>query len=234
MIVSINQPAYLPWLGYFDRIAKSDLHIVLDNVQIERNTSTSFTNRNRIKTSEGSRWLTIPLRKSSSEEQSLINASIVDGVHWAGKHFKTIEQYYNRSKCYSDYREWFRSFYNEPDCSLVSLLQESTEFFLDALNIRTEMVYASELRVAGRKSDLILRLCKAVGATEYLSGPFGRQYLDCDSFLKEGVLVRFHDYNHPVYPQLYGDFIPYMSAVDLLANCGGASAEILRSEGAAS
>ncbi|MGO8710493.1 MAG: WbqC family protein [Rhizomicrobium sp.] len=155
MIISIHQPAYLPWLGFFDRIAGSDVFIVLDNVQFERN---SFINRNRIKTPDGPIWLTVPVRLDA--------------------HFDTIR----RRLC------------------------------------------ASELPVSGRKSDLLLRLCSQVGATfEALAKPL---FLRAQTRIRGRTIgikmqnLLCHDFMHPVYPQLYGEFIPAMGIVDYWMNCG--------------
>ena len=220
MIVSINQPAYLPWLGYFDRIARSDLHIVLDNVQLERNTKTSFTNRNRVKTPQGTVWLTVPVKKATTPDEAIINRCQIDGEKWAMKHWKTLEQHYSRAPHFGEYREWFRDFFSASHPRLAPMLHESTEFLLTALGISTKLVYASDLNVPGTKAELVINLCKEVGATGYLSGPFGRDYLDAGTFEDQGVDLLFHDYSHPTYPQLHGEFIPYMSTVDLLFNCG--------------
>lgn len=230
MIVSINQPAYLPWLGYFDRIARSDLHIVLDNVKIERNTSTSFTNRNKIRTAQGWAWLTIPIRRLDDPDDEIINRVQVDGSHWANKHLRSLVQNYNRAPHFAGHLVWLEKFYNRPMTHLAPLLRESTTYLLDALGIRTSLLYSSEMNVAGQKSDLILNLCKHAGATVYLSGPFGRDYLDAASFEAAGIKLEFHEYEHPVYPQLHAEFMPYMSIVDLLFNCGDDSQNILRSK----
>jgi hypothetical protein len=227
VIVSIAQPAYLPWLGYFDRIAKSDLHIVLDSVQMERNTKNSFTMRNRVRTASGPVWLTVPVRRAASEEEALIRNAVIDGPHWARKHWQTLRLAYGRAPCYEYGRAALEPVYQQTWSALNDLLDASTARLLEALGIATPLRHSGDLGVSSRKSQLVLDLCRAVGATVYLSGPFGRDYLDLAGFERAGIEVRFHDYVHPVYGQFQGGFEPYMSVVDLLFNHGAASRDIL-------
>lgn len=229
MIVSINQPAYLPWLGYFDRVARSDLHIVLDNVQLEHRTKTAFTNRNRVRTKEGWGWLTVPV-KTAGLDQPLINAVEIDNTRsWAQKHWRTLLQAYAHAPHFAQHRAFFESYYRHPWVRLDDLLRQGTAYLLDALGIATPVLYSSEMGVEGCKSELILNLCQEAGATHYLSGPFGRGYLDMEAFERAGISIDYHDYVHPRYPQAHPGFEPYMSVVDLMFNCGEESLDVLRS-----
>ena len=229
MIVSIAQPAYLPWLGYFDRIAKSDLHIVLDSVQMERNSKTSFTMRNRVRSAAGPVWLSVPVRRAAGADEALIRNALIDGPHWARKHWQTLQQEYRRAPCYEFGRAALEPIYQQPWTRLNDLLSASSARLLNALGITTPLRHSGDLGVASHKSQLVLDLCRAVGATRYLSGPFGRDYLDLPSFEHAGIEVVFHDYVHPVYAQVHGGFEPYLSVVDLLFNHGAASRDILLS-----
>lgn len=229
MIVSIMQPAYLPWLGYFDRIAKSDLHIVLDSVPLERSSRTRFTNRNKIRTVNGWMWLTVPV-VTAGKGQPIINTTEIDNAqNWQRKHWLTIVHSYKSAPYFSRYKHFFEYFYNNNFKYLGALLREGTDYLLESLNIRTPMHYSSETKVDGQKSDLILNLCRYFGATKYLSGPFGRDYLDQKKFESARIEISFHDYRHPVYPQIFKNFEPYMSVVDLLFNCGNNSLKNHRS-----
>lgn len=228
MIVSIMQPAYLPWLGYFDRISKSDIHIVLDHVAMDKNSKTKFTNRNKVRTAQGWSWLTVPLQAVSRSEDVPINKmKISSDVSWSNKHWKTIQANYSRARFFKDYSGFFESFYEKPEHSLCALLSESTEYLLTSLKIETNCLRSSDLSPQSKKAELILDLCKNVGATCYLSGPFGRDYLSPHEFEDAGIELRFHDYVHPEYEQVYKGFEPYMSIVDLLFNHGPNSFEIL-------
>lgn len=227
MIVSINQPAYLPWLGYFDRIVKSDLHIVLDNVQIEHNTKTSFTNRNKIRTSQGWCWLTIPIKHPKNELEAKINNIIVDGPRWKKKHYRSIKQSYGKLEGFKVHEKWLDNFYQREWDNLCEYIKASTIYILNYLSINTPIIYSSDLDITGKKDDLVLNLCKHVGAETYLSGPFGKDYMDVDKFLKNNIEVVFQDYQHPVYMQTHGEFVPYMSIIDLMFNKGDKSLETL-------
>lgn len=227
MIVSIAQPAYLPWLGYFDRIVKSDLHIVLDTVQMERNTKTSFTMRNRVRAAAGPVWLTVPVRRATDEREALICNARIDGSHWARKHWQTLSHSYRHAPGYDVARSMLEPLYQREWTLLNELLSASTTRLLAALGIETPLIHAGEFDVHSCKSQLVLDLCRAAGASTYLSGPFGRDYLDLADFERAGIAVVFHDYAHPVYTQIHGGFEPYMSVADLLFNHGAASRDIL-------
>lgn len=225
MIVSINQPAYMPWLGYFDRIHGSDLHIVLDHVQFEKN---SVTNRNKVRTLDGWNWITVPVRtKGRFSKLAIDQVEIDQNMYWAKKHWRTIEANYSKSRYFNDYSLGLRDLYSSDWTTLGALLDESRKFLLTELGIKKDQIRSSELSPQSKKSDLVLELCKKVGATCYLSGPFGRDYLDAHKFEDAGIELRFHDYVHPEYEQVYEGFEPYMSIVDLLFNHGPKSLEIL-------
>ena len=225
MMVSINQPAYLPWLGYFDRIAKSDKHVVLDHVQFEKN---SMVNRNKIKTANGWCWLTIPLKTAGQFGDLAINkVQINNSQNWQKKHWNSIYFNYKKSPFFERYAEQFESFYQQKWDTLGAALKWQLSFFLEALGISTPVVYSSDADYQLTKSELVLEICQAHQASTYLSGPFGRDYLDHQAFVQQEIEVRFQDYNHPAYQQLHGDFISHLSVLDLLCNHGVRSKEIL-------
>ena len=227
MIVSIMQPAYLPWLGYFERIALSDLHIILDDVQLERSSKTRFTNRNKIRTDQGWAWLTIPV-KTAGLGQPLISVAEIDaGQNWKDKHWRSISQQYAHAPFFSNYREELHTLYMQNWVRLNPLLLETTAWIKRQLGLKTNCIQSSDLPVVGCKSQLILELCIHVGATKYISGTFGHDYLDISSFNKAGIEVVFHDYRHPEYKQQFGGFEAYMSCIDLLFNQGHSSLNTL-------
>jgi hypothetical protein len=228
MIVSIMQPAYLPWLGYFDRIYRSDLHVVLDHVQIDRNSKTKFANRNKIRTATGWVWLTVPLVTSGKSAQlGITQLEISPDARWEKKHLETIRHSYAKAPYFPEHRAFLQELYQETWTHLAPLLRRSTDYLVRAFGMSTPVVYSSSLRTGGAKDELILNICRDVGATCYLSGPFGRDYLSQDEFGRVGIELRFHDYVHPVYPQIQGGFEPYMSGLDLLLNCGAESLSVL-------
>jgi hypothetical protein len=226
--VTIMQPAYLPWLGFFDRVVKSDLLIVLDHVAMDRNSKTKYANRNRIRTSAGGIWLTVPLL-NRGRDAPLDSIEIDNTQRWQEKHWRSIETSYARAPCYAQLAGLLKPFYEKPWKRLSELDDGIMETLLAALGIRTPWRRSSSMKHEGAGSELILSLCRSAGATRYISGPFGRDYLDAHAFAAAGIRLAFHDYPHPQYSQAYPGFEPYLSVIDLLFNHGEKSLTILRS-----
>jgi hypothetical protein len=225
MIISINQPAYLPWLGYFHRIAISDKHVILDGVQLEKN---SFTNRNKVRTSQGWCWLTVPVRTAGKFGALEIREVEIDNDRpWAKKHWATLCASYSKAAFFKAHAGFFESVYTRHWTKLHDLTWTITEYLLDALAIRTEIRFSSEIGVTGKKDELILNLCRDVGANIYLSGPLGKHYLRESLFQERGIAVQYHEYQHPAYKQVYPGFEPYMTVLDLLFNVGPKSRELM-------
>ena len=227
MIVSINQPAYLPWLGYFNRVANSDLHIVLDHVQYEKN---SFTNRNKIRTAQGFSWLTLPLKTKGRFGKLAINTvEIADIPSWNRKHWDSLRFAYAKAPYFKDYMNWLETAYAKQWLLMGDVLNECNDWLYKCLGIDTPIVYSSDLGISTTKDRLIIDLCLKVEATTYLSGPLGRNYLKPKEFEAAGIELTYHDYQHPVYQQFQGGvFLPYMSTVDLLFNEGAESERIVK------
>lgn len=187
MIVSINQPAYLPWMGYFDRIRRSDLHIVLDTVQFEKG---SFVNRNQIVTRRnGSCWLTLPVRRAPT----IAEMTIAEGAERiVEKNCWTLEQNLDHPVLDELVRAMLTARSGDP---MVRHLLHVSSVICEELKIVTPIEYASDFEPTGTKSDLVLDICKKAGATTYLSGPYGRSYLDLGAFADAGIAVEFHEAN---------------------------------------
>jgi len=218
MIVSINQPAYLPWPGYFDRILKSDIFVSLDHVQFEKN---SLTNRNKIKTPQGWMWLTIPVQtKGKFGKCAITDIKTNHSIRWQHKQWQAILSNYNKSPFFSNYSDYFKNIYEQEWPLLNDLITEINTFLFSELKIETKIIKSSDMKLQQTKSNLVLEICKYLNAKTYLSGPLGRDYLDTNSFNDAGIKVLYHDYQYPTYPQLYDDFQPYMSIIDMLFNCG--------------
>ena len=224
MIVSIHQPAYIGYLAYFARIAASDLHVVLDHVSYEKN---SFINRNRILGANGPQWLTVPIKTAGRMGQPIREIETASDS-WPIKHWRSLEQAYskapywqrNRPNLMGDFA--YAAMHDFPYSNSIL-----TSHLLKLLEIRTPRRSSCEIKACGAKSDLILNICREFGATVYLSGPLGRDYLNLEAFERAGIEVRFHDYRHPEYPQTKPGFTPNLSVLDLLFNCGPQSREIL-------
>ena len=225
MIVSINQPAYLPWIGYFHRIYRSDVHIVLDNVQFEKN---SMINRNKIRNLNSWEWLTVPVKtKNKFKKLDIKNLEIDNNTRWRSKHLKKIIFNYSKTKYFKEHENFFKKIYEKEWLKLFPLTQFINEYIIDVLKINTKIIYASELDPKLSKSEMILELCKKVGAKKYISGPFGRDYLNKKDFDNNGIIIEFHNYIHPIYSQAHSGFEQNMSIIDLLFNHGNNCVNIL-------
>ena len=233
MIVTVHQPHFMPWLGYLHRMAQADLFIVLDHVQFERG---NYQNRTMIRMNGEARWLTVPVVQRSQKERIIekqIDNTLADTPRWwSMAHFQTVRQAYRDARYLGLYAPTLRQILETRWTRLVELNAAMLEFLRDALGIRTRIVRSSELGVDGAKSQLILNLCRAVGADTLLAGLGGsRHYLDQAEFESQGVRIAHQQFTHPVYGQC-GDapFTPGLSSLDLLLNCGPASRELLLRE----
>lgn len=225
VIVSIHQPGYLPWHGFFHRLALSQLHIFFDTTQFEKH---GFNNRVKIRTAQGEQWLTVPvLVKGRFGNNPIRDAELNPSIHWEKNHWKTLTMAYGRAPHFQDYAPFFSRLYETRWTHLAPLNIHALEHLASVLEIGCRFIRASELSVSGQKSELVMNLCRAVGATTYLSGINGREYLDKETFRRAGITLRFQAYREPQYRQLQGGFSSYMSVVDLLFNHGPASREIL-------
>lgn len=227
MKLSAHQPVCLGgYLGHFAKLAWCDEWVIFDVCPME---DSGFENRQRIKTAQGPLMLTVPTHRARAKSIAGVG---IDGDHWRKKHWRSIEAAYRKAPFWSDYAEIVCSFYERPWYWLVDL---NSEIFLCCAKFlglhQGPMHYASQMNLTGTKSDLVLDMCRKAGATEYLFGPNGKDYADVAAFRAAGIEPRFQDYKHPVYPQLHGDFVPNLSVLDLLFNCGPKSRDILLSNG---
>ena len=215
MILTVHQPAYLPWLGYFDKIARSDIFIFLDTVQFEKN---NFINRNKIKTSNGPIWLTIPVLQKGHTESTLIETKIDNTKIWRDKHLRSIRMNYSKARFFETNYQKLLKQYDEDYDLLSDFCYYQLLFWLKELNIKTKVIRSSKLDIGTKKSTLIVDLCNCFTATDYISGILGKDYLDKPLFKKNKINIVYQEYKHPIYNQLYGDFIPNMSVVDFWMN----------------
>lgn len=223
MRVSIHQSHYLPWLRYFDKIARSDVFIVLDTIQYNKN---GWQNRNRIKTAHGPLLLTVPVYEHLG--QSLDEVRIANEIPWARKHLRSIEQAYRNAPFFEEHAGFLRDVYQREWDRLNELNIHMLGYFVAALGIRTRIVRASELDAPGMATERLVHLVRAVGGDRYYSGAYALDsYLDASLFERAGIGLELQDWTAPVYPQRYGPFVPDLSLLDLLLNCGPHSLAIL-------
>ncbi len=223
------QPAYLAWPGYYDRIRRSDHLVILDHVDVDLNSKTKFANRNRIRTAQGYTWLTVPLAATNSRR--ICDLEIAESK-WQRKHWNSIYHSYKKTPWFTRYAEQLREFVYEKDHNHLTEVAEATNgLFMSAFGLTQPVSHSSEMNLVSTKADLILEICLKLKASTYLSGPFGREYLSKTEFDRASVQIFFHEYKTPVYEQTFPDFVPNLSAIDLLFNVGGDSLGYLEEGG---
>jgi hypothetical protein len=215
--VAILQSNYIPWKGYFDLINSVDEFVLYDTAQFTKN---DWRNRNKIKTSKGPSWVTIPVRHNFG--QSIEETAISDSG-WAVAHWSTVSQTYAKAPCFKQYRDRiagvYRAVANEPMLSVVN--RRFLAEICDILEIKTRITWSHDYRLADGQSERLVDLCRQLGATEYLSGPAAQAYLNEQLFVESGIAVRYVDYGgYPEYRQLHPPFAHGVSILDLLFNEG--------------
>lgn len=225
-IVAIHQPNYLPWIGYFYKMMKADCFVLFDNAQYPKG---SVCNRNKIKTPEGSKLLTVPVRISKGHLQKINEIEVIMAEKWNEKHWKTIITYYGKAQYFKQYIDAFEDIFKKKEwASLAELNKALIILIKNLLGLKTQIVISSDLDINGKVNNL--SICKALDASTYLSGDGSMDYLDEDEFSKEGISVTYTNFMHPgFYKQLFNDFIPNLSILDLLLNCGPESIKIIES-----
>jgi hypothetical protein len=214
--VAIVQSNYVPWKGYFDLIAAVDEFILYDEVQFTKN---DWRNRNRIKTPKGLEWLSIPV---GQDIRRRIRDVELPDPRWQEKHWKTLEANYGRAAHFAEVARVFEPLYLERSHSHLSPLnREFIEVICRYLGIATRISDCSDYELAGGKTERLVSLALQAGASEYVSGPSARSYLDERAFAGRGLRLCWFDYaGYPEYPQLWGAFAHEVSILDLLFNCG--------------
>lgn len=227
MILSVHQPQYLPWLGYFDKIAASDLFVFLDLPQYKKR---EFQNRNRIRGSQGEIWLTVPVLSKGKFEQPIRDVEIDNGQAWQKSHWNSIEMNYKKAPFWTLYAEGLRSFYERPWSHLCALNLAMSLHFFELLGLKTPWRIESEIGTSSQSTERLIELCQKTGSKSYLSGSGGKDYMDEARFQAEGLGLSYQHYSHPEYRQQFPKqpFLPYLCILDLLFNEGPQSLAILR------
>ena len=225
MRVTILQPSYLPWLGFFEQMHRSDQFVLYDDVQFTRR---DWRNRNRIRVQEGSVWLTVPVIQKNKYEQSLLETKIDNSTSWKRKHLESIRCHYSKTPFFNLYFPWCEKTFNREWNFLLDLSLETIQYLKEELKINTPLLRSSELGESGNKSERLISICKQLGATQYLSGESARNYISEKDFSDQGIGLEYQNYQHPEYPQRYEGFVPFLSTIDLLFNCGDKSMGFLK------
>lgn len=215
MILSIHQPDYIPWLGFFYKVAKSDVFVYLDDAQFSNEAAHNF---NIIKTSQGSFRLKIPVSYSFGEVINQVRTK--DELGWKDKHLKTLQMNYSKAKYFDDVLPIFSDALNQQYDNLADLNAAINLVILDGFGINCKMVRSSSLGITTKREDRVIDICCALGATSYLSGNGARIYQVEQHFVDKGLDLMYLDYKPIQYQQLWNSFLPNMSILDYVFNCG--------------
>jgi len=223
----VLQPSYLPWRGYFHQIKKADSFIFFDDVQYDKR---SWRNRNRIKTANGTAWLTIPVFSKGHQiaKTPLNEIRINNEENWKKKHLLGIKYAYAKSPFFESYYPLIEDFFNIRDDSLADFTIDTTVKLSELLGINnTKFLRSSDYQVKGQKTDRLINLLKMVKATHYISGPAAKDYIERKKFEEANISLEFIKYDYPNYPQLYPPFDTQVSVLDLLFMTGDQAAKYI-------
>ncbi len=217
MIISIHQPNFIPWIGYFYKVSQSDVFVFLDDVQYTKN---SFINRNKIKTASGPVWLTLPVQ-GGKLSQSIKDTLYFDRLNNVKKVKRSVEMSYAKSPFFKEYFDELCHVLDNDADSVAVYNQRVILWLFEQFGIGTTWKVSSEMSgVTGTGTERLVSICRGLGADSYLSGGGGANYQEEEIFTSNSIRLTYTDFVHPQYAQLFGEFVPYMSAIDLLFNCG--------------
>jgi len=224
--VAIIQPGYMPWLGFFELMSSSDIFVIYDDVQFDKN---GWRNRNRIKTPQGAQWLTVPVLTKGRDKPGN-NEILIKGRYWEKKHLKAIKQNYARAGYFDDIFSILAECIEPGAGRLIDIDLRIITAVKEYLGIGAEILLSSSMGIqSDEKQTRIIDICRSLRATHYYNGEAGKKLYSGEDFKKNGIILEFQEYRHPVYRQLYGDFISHLSVIDLLFNEGKRSLGIINS-----
>ncbi len=226
-VVVIHQPDFVPYLGFFHRFLHADYYIALDHVQFVYG-NRAWTHRDKIKTAQGEKWLTVSVKKAP-RDTSINQIELSTDIDWRQDNLRLLEQNYKKASFYGELMPEIESFYAQPFHMLCDFNMALIEMLMDIFDVRVPWVRSSSLDPIGEKNELMANLAQRVSATHYLSGVGARDYFQPEPFANVGIEVIWQEFTHPKYVQQFGNFVPYLSVLDVLFNHGvTASREILR------
>lgn len=218
MIVSFNQPAFIPWGGFFARLLRCDQMVLLDDTLLAR--GFTFVNRNRLKGPEGEVWITVPLKRKGRGRQSVRDLEVYEKGRWQKKFLATLVHYYGHSPYFEPVFQEISRAVDTPDPQFLDLALSLLNILRTHLGIDQEMILQSTTGITGKGTPLLVSIAKSLSADEVIL-PYGSEKaVDCSQFEKQGIKVRFLRYLPPQYPQFWGEFLTNLSALDLLLCCG--------------
>jgi len=229
--LSAHQPELLPWLGYISKASMADVYFILDNVQYVKDV---FQNRNKIRVKQGDGWcwLNIPVLKAKTHMMNWSEVRIDNSQKWVKKHLNTIYHSYSKTPYFQPLYENIEKIYLENEEFLLDFIIKISKLLLREYNVNIPIYQVSKLiemghDITGSKSDLIVNMCKAAKADNFIFGSIGKTYMDKKVFENSNINYYFQNFKHPEYNQIHGKFITHMSSIDLLFNHGKDSIKIL-------
>jgi hypothetical protein len=225
MILSANQPYFSPYPGFFYRAHLSDIFVLLDTVQFPQ--GTNWVTRNRFKNHQGALWITVPVWKKGLGLQSIDRVKICHEGRWARKHVETLKNAYKKAPYFKDHLEFIERVFSSNMEKIADLNLEIIRYLLDQLHIETTLVLLSELNIEAQGDRLLIELCQRLGASHFLAQKGAKTYLNAVLFQKAGIALEYFSPPSPIYPQLWGSFIPNLSTFDLVFNCGPKAHDIV-------
>ncbi len=225
MILSVNQPYFAPFSGFFYKAYLSDLLVILDDVQFPQ--GTTWISRNRFKSHQGFLWITVPVWKKGLGLQKISDVRICHEGRWAKKHLESLKTAYRKAPYLSEHLEFLEGMFSEKNEKLIDLNLSVIRYLMKSLDIQTKTVLLSDLDVPSTGNRRIVDICKKAGADQFLAQAPAKKFLDEKLFPDAGVELKFFTPPTPIYPQLWGDFLSNLSVLDLVLNCGPKAREIL-------
>jgi len=227
MIVSIIQPSFLPWLGYIEQIARSDIFVYFDDVQYTRK---DWRNRNKLKSPSGEKIVSVPVVKTK-RDSTLINGAVISYQEaWQDAILNKLREWYGKAAYFSDVYPGLENAIKKEHRLLIELIYETNNWIFEYLGISPEIKYSSQIPIVGvDRNSRIIKICKHHQADCLYDGKASENFIDKEEFKKNGINVIFQNFEHKPYKQLWGEFIPFLSVVDLLMNCGKDSLGIILS-----
>lgn len=225
--VAILQPSYIPWLGYFDQINKVDTFVFYDDVLYTKN---DWRNRNKIKAHQGATWLTIPVNiQKRLTNYLLIKDAVLTDRNILKKHLQIIESNYKKSLFYKELYSVIAPIFTFEHTLLSELTINIIKVISEFLGIKKiQFLKSSDMNISSQNpTERLIKICRSLNATHYITGASAKNYLDEKMFGNENIQLQYQKYMHPTYNQLWGEFIPYLSIIDLLCNEGQRSLKIL-------
>jgi WbqC-like protein family len=220
-VVAAHQPNFLPWLGFFDKLARADVLVLLDDVQFPRTGAGTWLNRVRVVAGGAPTWLTVPVLRAGRGLQEVRDVELDDAQPWRRRVLRTLETSYGRSPGFAEAFPLVRAIVEHPERRLAAYNEHGIRVLADALGLdASRLVHSSSLAAEGHGTDLLISLTRAAGGTTYLSGDGAEGYQEPERYAAAGVELRFQEFRHPAYPQPLPEPVHGLSVVDALMSCG--------------